>query len=157
MEFETRGQSSRYLPVWSLGSAARAFESRDGVRSKPGSAEAVQPRATLDGRQRSARHLTATSPGTYHTRRIHRGRRSRQGATSVVEQGPALPERALGSERLSLPFLEPLRTRHLTRKGKFRGSQVNYSGPRPLLGRRPARTRRSLQSWRLWLPARMSA
>ncbi|MEQ1913251.1 MAG: DUF222 domain-containing protein, partial [Vicinamibacterales bacterium] len=37
----------------------------------------------------------------------------------------------------SRPFdgpLEPLRTRNLTRQVKFRGSQVNYSGPRPLAG-----------------------
>ena len=30
--------------------------------------------------------------------------------------------------------LEPLRTRNLTQQVKFRGSQVTYSGPRPLAG-----------------------
>jgi len=33
--------------------------------------------------------------------------------------------------------LEPLRTRNLTQLVKFRGSQANYSGPRPSLCRGP--------------------
>jgi hypothetical protein len=38
--------------------------------------------------------------------------------------------------------LELLRSRNLTQQVKFRNSQVNYSGPRPSLGRRPAITLR---------------
>ena len=38
-------------------------------------------------------------------------------------------------ETLSLTVnLEPLRTRNLTLEVKFRGSQVTYSGPRPVAG-----------------------
>jgi hypothetical protein len=45
---------------------------------------------------------------------------------------------------ISLPFVHRrLRTRNLTRRVKFRGSRVSYSGPRPSLGRRPARNRRA--------------
>jgi hypothetical protein len=51
---------------------------------------------------------------------------------------------------------EPLRTRNLTQQVKFRGSQVNYSGPRPRwaggplerVGAAIARLRKFLADWR---------